>query len=102
MSQPGHAPRSVRSRSFAAADREDVKDAPARRRVLEIGEGGSPPVPRGRVPRIQIVADDRSRPSADAGEHGDVLMTVGAAVGDRLADDAGAALELPQLLAGLR
>ena len=44
--------------------------------------------------------DDRAGPAADAGQDRDVLPAVRPAIGDRLADDPGAGLELPQQLAG--
>ena len=60
-----------------------------RHRVDEAERGGA-------VARVEIARDDRARPAADAGEHGDVLLAVRAAVGDRLADDPRAGLELPE------
>src|SRR5215212_831674 len=45
---------------------------------------------------IEIARDDGAGPAADAAHDGDVLLAVGAAVGDRLADDSRRGLELPQ------
>src|SRR5881296_3185798 len=39
-------------------------------------------------------------PATDSGEHGDVLLAIGAQVGHRVADDSGRRLELPQQGAG--
>src|SRR4051794_21131616 len=60
-------------------------------RVDEAERGGG-------VAGVESAGDDRAGPAADAGEDRDVLLAVGPLVGDRLADDAGAALEFPKLL----
>src|SRR3954447_12925567 len=60
-----------------------------RHRVDE-SEGG------GAVVRVELAGDDGARPAADAGENRDVLLPVRALIGDRLADDPGAAFELPE------
>src|SRR4051794_36884005 len=45
---------------------------------------------------VEVVGDDYARPPAHARQDRDVLLAVGALVGDGLADDSGAALELPK------
>src|SRR3954453_2423621 len=47
-------------------------------------------------PRIDLGIGHHTRPAADARQDRDVLLSVGAAIGDRLADEAGAGTELPQ------
>src|SRR3954452_11770049 len=66
-----------------------------RHRVDE-SEGG------GAVVRIELTGDDGTGPAADSGENRNVLLSVRSLVGDRLADDPGAAFELPEELTGTR
>src|SRR5689334_13833991 len=49
----------------------------------------------GRIARIEIAIDNSAGPAANAGDDGDILPPVRAAVADRLADDSAASLELP-------
>src|SRR4051794_10724318 len=78
----------------APPPRAGGRPGPARRRPA----GAAPaPAPRPPPPR-----HNPPGPPADAGQDRDVLFPVRALVRRRLADDAGAALELPKLLARLR
>src|SRR4051794_41062868 len=76
---------------------------PALRRVLpEVAHGVGESESGRAVAGIELARDDGARPAAHAAEHRDVLLAVRAAVGDRLADDSGAGLELPEELARAR
>src|SRR3954454_10441626 len=57
---------------------------------------------RGAIARIDGPRHYRSGPSADTGEHGDVLMSVGTAIGHRLTDDSAVHLEPPKQRAAPR
>src|SRR5438874_3857417 len=54
------------------------------------------------VPGVDLAGDHDPRPAANAGENGDVLLSVRSAVAHRLADDPGTRAEAPQHLAGFR
>src|SRR5690348_13388589 len=56
----------------------------------------------GRILGVHVGRDDGTGPAADAGDHGDILSSVGSAIADRLANDSTSGLELPQQLAGAR
>src|SRR4051794_10039098 len=47
-------------------------------------------------PRIDLGVGHHTRPAADARQDRDILLSVGPAIGDRLADEPGAGSELPQ------
>src|SRR4051794_16301938 len=79
---------------------EDIEHASRRRLVGQILDGVGKAERRRRISRIELVFHDSAGPSADSGNHGDVLAAVGAAVADRLADDSAAGLEPPDELAG--
>src|ERR1700742_1279995 len=49
----------------------------------------------GWIPRIKVAGHDGACPAADPREDGDVFVPVRTTIGDRLADDPGASLELP-------
>src|SRR4051812_25312871 len=53
----------------------------------------------GGIADVEISRDDRARPAAHAGEDRDVLLAIWPLERRRLADDAAAALELPEALA---
>src|SRR4051794_5805440 len=81
-------------------EREDI-EAPSLLRVLrQILHQPAPAVGRGLVAGVEIVRDDGAGPAPDAREDGHVLLVVGTAEGDRLADDPGLRLPLPEELAG--
>ena len=83
-----HHRRAQRVASPAASQREHVEHAAARRRGLQVREHAAESVAGGRIARVEIVADDRPGPAADARQHRHVLAAVGPLVDDRLADDA--------------
>src|SRR5271166_4017066 len=49
----------------------------------------------GRIARVKVAGDDGARPAAYARQDGDILVPIRPAIGDGLADDPGAGLELP-------
>src|SRR5215204_4983739 len=79
---------------------EHMEGSSFRGRVLQVAHGVDEAERRGAVADVEVAGDDRTRPAADAGQDGDVLLAVRPAIGRRLADDPGAGLELPQRLAG--
>src|SRR3982750_3007641 len=82
--------------------RENMEHAAFDGVLRQVAHGVGEAQADGAVPRVHFLGDRDAGPAADAGENGDVLLAVGAAEGDRLADDSGAGLELPQELAALR
>src|ERR1700754_488395 len=54
----------------------------------------------GGIPRIKVAGNDGACPAADPRQDGDILVPVRTTIGDRLADDPGAGLELPFQFAG--
>ena len=82
--------------------REDIERPSRGGPVFQVGHGADEAERRGLVARVEVAADDGARPAADAGQDGDVFVPVRPAIGDRLADDAGAGLELPFQFAAAR
>src|SRR3954454_11622034 len=76
--------------------REHIERAPLGRALRQIAHRVDEALRPGAVARIEIVRDDRAGPPADAREDRDVFLAVRAAIRNRLADDPGACLELPQ------
>src|SRR5688500_19022422 len=94
-----HAPRRAVTPS---GKREDIERPSLLGVLRQVARRADEAVGGGRVARIEVVRDDRAGPAADAVEDGDVLPSVGPAVGDRLRDDAGRRAEAPEQLAGAR
>src|SRR5581483_9596816 len=88
--------------TIALRKREDIQRPSLRRVLRQIGHRGDEAERRGRIRGREVAGDDGAGPSAHAGEYGDVLLAVRAFVRDRLSDDSGTGLELPQLLAAAR
>src|ERR1043166_1345283 len=82
--------------------REDRQHAALVAEAGDVAERAERAEPRGRIVRADVRGDANPRPSADTGQHRDVLLAVGPDVGHRIADDAGRCLELPQQITGLR
>src|SRR5688572_21320659 len=78
--------------------REHIDRAPFAGVVGEILGGAHEAERGGFVARVETAGDDGARPPADAIHDRDVLLAVGPAKTDRLADDPGARAELPQEL----
>src|SRR3954447_1589466 len=95
----------VASSSVAAAialrKTEHIEGASLGRHVLEVGHGTGEAQGGSRIARVEIAGYHRAGPAADPRQHRDMLVAVGAAPGRRLANDAGARLELPKHGAGL-
>src|ERR671913_1629153 len=91
--------KSVSTRS-ALRKAEHIERPSFRRDVLQVAHDVDEAEGRGPVAHVEVAGDDGARPAADAGEDGHILAPVRPAIGGRLADDAGAGLELPQQLAG--
>src|SRR4051794_30187064 len=53
-----------------------------------------------RIARVEIANHDGARPTAYTGEDADVLLAIGPAIANRLADHAGRQLDLPKQLTG--
>src|SRR6266404_8853148 len=71
------------------------------------GPGSKPRVSRSHaatstVARIDVVENDGSGPATHARQHGDVLLAVRSSIRDRLTDDSGLGLELPEQPAAFR
>src|SRR3954454_1148470 len=81
---------------------EDIKHASLRRCFLQIRHGVDKPERRRSVAWIEVACDNRAGPSAHAAQHCHVLMSVRPAVADRLTDDSGTGLELPQQFSSFR
>src|SRR3954468_10052642 len=76
--------------TICAAEFEDQQLAPAggvERQILGRTDKTERPVAH---PRIDLGIGDYPRPAADARQDRDILLPVGAAIGDRLADEPGA------------
>src|SRR6185369_6559334 len=82
--------------------REHIEHAPFGRVLRQLLCGVGETESSARVARIQSPGHHGSGPPADSGKHRDVLLSVRALIGDWLADDPGAGLEFPKLLAGNR
>src|SRR5688500_9997408 len=99
-------PTSSGSASSAAAPRlwkgEDMERPSLGRRLLQVAHRVHESERGGGVAGIEVAGDDRSRPAANAGEDGHVLLAVRSAIADRLADDPRSGLELPERRAGAR
>src|SRR5215211_3990590 len=78
--------------------REDVERAALLRVARQILHRRGETEGRRRIARIEIASDDAAGPAADAGDHRDVLLAVGPAIRDRLADDPRAGAILPERL----
>src|ERR671912_1859387 len=87
--------KSVSTRS-ALRKAEHIERPSFRRDVLQVAHDVDEAEGRGPVAHVEVAGDDGARPAADAGEDGHVLLSIRAAVGDRLADRARAHLELPE------
>src|SRR5689334_12770646 len=77
------APATARMRP--SRQREDIQHAALLGLLLQIGHHVGPARRCRLVARIDVVCDDRAGPSADAGKNRNVLLAVGAAIGDGLA-----------------
>src|SRR5439155_11701400 len=75
---------------------EDIEHSAFLRDVRQVAHHVGETPCRGAVARVEISRNDGARPSAHARENGDVLMPVGPAIRDRLADDSGACLVFPE------
>src|SRR4051812_8435892 len=82
--------------TICAAEFEDQQLAPAggvERQILGRTDKTERAVAH---PRIDLGVCHHTRPAADARQDRDVLLSVGAAIGDRLANESGAGAELPE------
>src|SRR5512132_2537617 len=79
-----HASTRQGSRSW---QRENIPSPTLLRLLLQIRHDVRKPCRGCLIARVDVVRDDGARPSADAGQHGDVLLAVGAAERHRLPDD---------------
>jgi YVTN family beta-propeller protein len=75
---------------------EDIQRPSLARIVGQVLHGVDEALGRSAVAPVELAGDNRTGPAADSRQDRDVLLAVRAAVGDRLADDARAGLELPQ------
>src|SRR5436190_22678006 len=66
---------------------EDIEHASRRRLVGQILDGVCKAERGCRIARVELAVDDSARPSADSGNHRDILAAIRAAVTDWLADD---------------
>src|SRR6266542_4269748 len=98
---PSASVHATRARS-ALRQREDIEHASLRRTLLQIGHHVRESERGTAVARVEVAGNHRTGPSAHTGEHRDVLLAVGSAIGHRLPDDSRSGLELPQQRAALR
>src|SRR3954447_18357923 len=87
-----------KARVRALRQAKDIERPPFGRSFLQIGHGIDEAKSSGAVTRIEIARYDRARPASDTGKNGYILMTVRTLIGDRLSDNSGLGLELPQQL----
>src|SRR3954469_1082977 len=80
--------------------REHIEHASLRRGLLQLLRRVRESQCRGGIACIESAGHHRSRPSAHARQHCDILLAVRTLVRHGLADDPGPGLELPQLLSG--
>src|SRR5690606_614848 len=97
-------PRTVAMRAPArrSGEGEHIERAPCVGVLRQVGHRADEAAAGQRVGGGEVERHYRPRPAAHAVEHGHVLPAVGAAVADRLADDAGRRAELPEQPAGAR
>src|SRR5215210_4662251 len=63
-----------------AREREDIEHASRRGFLRQILDRIDEAERRRRIARVELPGDDRAGPAADAGDHGDILAAVGAAI----------------------
>src|SRR6187551_1925978 len=83
-------------------EREDIEHAPESRVLLDLFHRPDDAERRIGIVDRHVRRRDGAHPASNPGIDRDVLLAVGADVGDRIADDAGAGLELPQFGAAPR
>src|SRR5213076_325388 len=74
--------------SCCSRQRKDIEHAPLRRVVRQIGHGIHKPQGRCAVPGIEIAGNNGARPPPNTSQHGHVLLTVRATIGNGLPDNA--------------
>src|SRR5947209_391257 len=79
-------PASIATASAALRKREHIQRAPLAGGLGQILGRRDEPQGGALVARVQVADHDAARPTADPGEHRDVLLAVGADVTDWLAD----------------
>src|SRR5689334_12868577 len=84
------------ARGARSTKREHIERASLRRHVRQVAHRTHESKRGGRVPRIEAARDDRAGPSAHTREHRDVLLSIRPAIRNRLPDDPGRRLVLPQ------
>src|SRR5918993_2154593 len=89
-----------RSPGFVLRQRKNVEGAAFGRVLRQVLHGVGKAQRNERVCLGQDSQGGRSCPSSNSREYRDVLPAIGAEVGDRLTDDSGAYLELPEQLTG--
>src|SRR3954463_2723984 len=82
--------------TICAAELEDQQFAPAGGVERQILRRAGEPQRTVAHPRIDLGIGHHTRPAADARQDRDVLLPVGAAIGDRLADEPGSGAKLPK------
>src|SRR6185369_15640033 len=93
---------SATTASVTRLEAEDIHRAPGRRLLLDLLLRADDAQRRVGVVGRDVGERHRAHPAADTRVDGHVLLAVWAAVGNRIADDARRAVELPQLIAGAR
>src|SRR4051812_36374948 len=80
---------------------EDIERSSLVRCLLEVSHCVDEAERGGAIARVKVTGNDRTGPATDSGQYRDILVAVRPAIGDRLADDSRAGLELPKQFAGL-
>src|SRR6266566_1428803 len=93
---------SARAEVLPSRECEHIEHASLRGALLEVAHRVRKATRGTAVARIDVVEYDGSGPATHARQHGDVLLAVRSSIRDRLTDDSGLGLELPEQLAAFR